>query len=67
MGPGMEIQTFDRGGLLGRRFFFRIVDTRNWEILAASQTYKHPFQRNETAARFARLLNCPLIPERSAR
>lgn len=63
----VEIQTFDRTGLLGRRWFFRIVDTGNWEILAASQPYKQPFQRNETATQLGGLLGCQVIPERSRR
>jgi hypothetical protein len=67
MGPGVEVQTFERTGLRGRRFFFRIVDTGNWEILAQSQPYKGPGQRDETAARLADLLRCPVIPERSRR
>lgn len=67
MGPGLEVQTFERPGLLGRRWYFRIVDTGNAEILAASQPYKSVGQRNETANRLAKALQCPLIPERSKR
>jgi hypothetical protein len=67
MGPGMEVQTFDRLTLAGRRWFFRIVDCGNNEILSGSQPYKSPYQRNETANRLATAIGCPLIPERSHR
>jgi hypothetical protein len=67
MGPGLEVQTFERTRVLGRRFFFRIVDTENWKILAPSQTYKTCRQRDETAHRLARLMNCPVVPERRKR
>lgn len=67
MGPGIEISTFVRGTLLGKRFFFRVVDTGNWEILSASQPYKTKHQRDETANRLARLIGCPVIPERHKR
>lgn len=65
MGPGIEIQTFDRLTLLGRRWFFRGVDTGNWEVLFPSQPYKSLAQRNATANRLGRLLNAPVIPERT--
>lgn len=67
MGPGLEVQTFDRLTLLGRRWYFRIVDTGNSEILAASEGYSRPYGRNETAARLAKALSAPLIPERKLR
>ncbi len=67
MGTGLEIQTFDRLTLLGRRFYFRIVDTGNWEILAPSESYNRPGPRNETANRLSQLIGCPIIPERSKR
>ena len=60
MGPGMEVQTYERVTLIGRRFFFRIVDTNNYEKLTASQTYKTQKQRDITARRFAGLLACPI-------
>lgn len=60
MGPGMEVQTYERMTLVGRRFFFRIVDTGNNERLAASQTYKTQKQRDLTAKRFAGALPCPI-------
>ena len=60
MGPGMEVQTYCRDGLLGRRWFFRIVDTGNNEKLAASQTYKTVRQRDRTAQRLADALGCPI-------
>lgn len=60
MGPGMEVQTYERVTLVGRRFFFRIVDSGNNERLAASQTYKTQKQRDMTAKRFAGALPCPI-------
>lgn len=74
MGPGMEIQTFERGSRLtpgmrmfGRRFYFRIVDQLNHEILAVSQPYKTKKQRDETVRRFARCLQIPEMAERKGR
>jgi hypothetical protein len=64
MGVGIEIQTFDRLGFFGRRWYFRIVDTGNWETLAPSEAYNAPFARNETANRLAKLIGCPVVPER---
>lgn len=61
MGPGMEVQVYERQTLLGRRFFFRIVDIGNRERLAASQTYKTERQRDLTAQRFAHVLDCRLV------
>jgi hypothetical protein len=65
MGPGLEIQMFDRLTVIGRRFFFRLVDCGNNEILAASQTYKTELQRNKTARRIAEGLGCHLIERKS--
>lgn len=62
MGPAVEIQTFESRKLLGLRYFFRVVDRRNWETLSASQTYKTKEQRNETATRLAYLMGCDVIP-----
>lgn len=64
MGPAVEIQTFEAKGLLGRRFYFRGVDTRNWETLFPSQPYKTKKQRDETATRLAYLMGCAVIPGR---
>lgn len=61
MGPGVVIETFDRMTLLGPRWFFRIVDTGNSEILAPSQAYKWPYQRNATAKRLADLMRCRVV------
>lgn len=61
MGPGMAIETFERFGLFGPRWFFRIVDTGNSEILAASQPYKSPYQRDITAKRLAQALGCKIV------
>lgn len=60
MGPGLEVQTYERVTLVGMRYFFRIVDTNNHEKLTASQTYKTVKQRDITARRFAGLLACPI-------
>lgn len=60
MGPGMEVQTYERVTVLGRRFFFRIVDTGNHEKLASSQTYKTQYWRDRTANRLAKALDCPI-------
>lgn len=64
MGPGIEVQTFDRLTLFGRRWYFRIVDTGNWEILAPSESYTSRAARDKTANRFGSLLRCPVVPER---
>lgn len=64
MGPAMIIQKFERPTLLGKRYFFRIVDAGNNEILAASQTYKTKKQRDETATRFGYSLACPIVQGR---
>lgn len=61
MGPAVEIQTFDKFTLLGQRWFFRIVDVGNNEILSASQTYKTKAQRNKTANRLAYLMGCAVV------
>lgn len=61
MGPGMEVQTFDRLTLLGRRWFFRIIDIGNREILVASEAYNRPHPRNVTASRMSRALRCYLV------
>lgn len=61
MGPGMEIQTFERLTLVGPRYFFRIVDCGNGEVLAPSQTYKTRLQRNLTADRLASAIGCRVV------
>lgn len=61
MGPAEAIYTFDRVTLVGRRFFFRIVDTGNHEVLAPSQAYKTQRQRDLTANRLASRMGCPVI------
>lgn len=62
MGPSVEIQTFESNKLLGKRYHFRGVDTRNWETLFPSQSYKTKKQRDETAIRLAYLMGCAVIP-----
>lgn len=62
MGPSEEIQTFERKSLLGPRYFFRIVDVGNNEIIAASQTYKSKKGRDKTAIRLAYSLGCAVVP-----
>lgn len=64
MGPAEEIQTFERSTLIGKRFFFRIVDCGNGEIIAASQTYKTKKQRDKTALRLSYGLACAVVPGR---
>lgn len=64
MGPGLEVQTFERKKLLGRRFYFRIVDTGNWETVAASEGYNSAAARDKTARRLAGALGCPVVRER---
>lgn len=61
MGPAEEIQTFERPTLLGKRYFFRIVDVGNNEILAASQVYKTKQQRDKTALRLSYGLACAIV------
>lgn len=61
MGPGIAVETFERFTLLGPRWFFRIVDTGNAEILAPSQAYKAPYQRDKTANRLAGLMGCKVV------
>ena len=61
MGPAEEIQKFERITLLGRRFFFRIIDCGNNEVLAPSQTYKTRRQRDLTANRLARAIGCAVV------
>lgn len=58
----MEVQTFDRMTLFGRRWFFRIVDTGNNEKLAASEAYNSYRDRDKTAKRLGRALGCPIVP-----
>jgi hypothetical protein len=65
MGPAVEIQTFESNKFLGRRYFFRVVDTRNWETLASSQTYKTKKQRDDTALRLSYLMACGILPGKS--
>lgn len=67
MGPGYEIATFDRLNLLGRRWYFRIVDTGNWETVAQSEGYTRAANRNETAASLSIATGWPVIPERKKR
>lgn len=64
MGPAEEIQVFDRQTLVGRRYYFRIVDVGNNEILAPSQPYKTKKQRDKTALRLSYGLACAIVPGR---
>lgn len=64
MGPGMEVQVFERKSLFGRRWYFRLVDTRNWETLSTSEGYNSARARNETAKRIAETIGCQMMPER---
>ncbi len=62
MGPGMEVVTFDRITLLGRRWFFRIVSVGNGEALAQSEAYNSARHRDDIAERFARQFGGAPIP-----
>jgi hypothetical protein len=64
MGPGLEIQTFERTKLLGKRWYFRIVDCGNHEKLTASEAYNSAAARNKTANRLAAAMGCQVVPER---
>lgn len=61
MGPSMEIQTFDRLTVRGRRWFFRLVDCGNNEILAGSEAYNSKQARNATANRLAYSTGCAVV------
>lgn len=61
MGPSEEVQVFERATLLGRRYFFRVVDVGNNETLAPSQPYKTWQQRDKTARRFADAFGCKIV------
>jgi hypothetical protein len=62
MGPGMEVVTFDGLTFLGRRWWFRIVDTGNRETLAQSEAYNSKAGRDDTADRFARAFGGRPLP-----
>lgn len=64
MGPGYEIQTFERTGLLGRRWYFRVVDTGNWETILTSEAYRRPANRFATMDPLHKSTGWPIIPER---
>lgn len=64
MGPSMEVQTFDRVTLLGRRWFFRVVDCGNNEVLAHGEAYNSKAARNATATRLAYAMGCKVVPGR---
>jgi hypothetical protein len=61
MGPGMRVETFDGLTLLGRRWYFRIVDAGNSEALAQGESYSSAIARDFTARRLAKALSAPLI------
>lgn len=68
MGPGYEIQTFDRMTLFGRRWYFRVVDCGNWETVAQSEGYNSAKRRDETATNLGMAMgDYPPIPERMKR
>lgn len=62
MGPSEEVQTFERKTLLGKRWFFRIVDCGNNKIIAASEGYNSKAGRDKTAIRLAYSLGCAVVP-----
>ncbi len=59
--PLEVVETFESLTLFGRRWYFRIVDTRNHEILTPSQGYKSPAARDKTAKRFARRMGTYVV------
>lgn len=56
MGPGMEVQTFDGLTMFGRRYWFRVVDAGNGEVLASSESYNSAAARDKTGKRFGPLV-----------
>ena len=58
---GFIIEKYERMTLLGHRWFFRIVDSENYEILAPSQAYKSARARDKTANRLASALNARIV------
>lgn len=60
MGPGFKIETYKRFTLLGPRWFFRIRDFNNGEILLPSQPYKSPWSRDQLARRMSHALKAPI-------
>lgn len=63
-GATERVEIFDRMTLLGRRWYFRIVDAGNHETLAPSEAYNSAAARDKTANRFARALGCPIVEGR---
>lgn len=64
MGPAYEVRTFDRLTLFGRRWFFTIYDTGNWERISQSEGYNTKRSRDATANKLAAALGVVPIPER---
>lgn len=58
----MQVQTFDGLTILGRRWWFRIVDAGNHETLAQSEAYNSAAGRDNTADRFARVFGGRPVP-----
>lgn len=58
-----EVVTFDRRGLLGRRWYFRLVDTRNNEKVSVSEGYNSDRDRDMMADRIADAIGCPVRSE----
>lgn len=67
MGPPYEIQTFDSRKLRGRRWYFRLVDTGNWETIAQSEGYNSKAARDDTVEQLRASTGWPAIPERKKR
>jgi hypothetical protein len=65
MGPGYEIQSFSKVGILGRRWYFRVVDTGNWEKVMTSEAYNTQRARNETMRSISMSTSWPVIPRRN--
>lgn len=64
MGPGYELRAFDKLTLFGRRYFFRIVSAKNWQIVAQSEAYNSRVSRDSTGNGLAAALGTRMIEER---
>jgi hypothetical protein len=61
MGPGVAIETFERRGLLGRRYYFRCVRTGNSEIIFSGEPYNTKRARDATASYVAGMMGVPIV------
>lgn len=61
----LEVVKFERRGLLGRRWYFRLIDTRNNEKLSASEGYNSTRARDKMADRLGDVIGCAVVDERN--